>query len=354
MNKIYKVVWSKAKHAYVVTSEVAKSHTKSASGKAVKAALAAAVGMGVLMGGYTANAADTTTGSGSGVAYGTGSDAPKAENVAIGKGAGISYSNGASNATGDIVVGNGANINNYASQGGSIAIGKNAKVENMAGGGEASFAFGQTTFSGSWFSSARIPADPTKVVGSVAIGDNTFARTGSTMIGSHNYKGALGDTTVDSASTRTDALNVYATTIGANSFSNGAFTTSTGVYNIISSEYNGGRLANPVKNLGATITGSLNSIESKTSNNRYAGIANTVTGVANRTFNSNGSLIYGAGNEITNSITNISAPSDSGSSAKEFADKLRTAITGSKSGGAFSYWRWQQSGLYPENIHYWR
>lgn len=29
MNKIYKVVWSKAKHAYVVTSEVAKSHTKS-------------------------------------------------------------------------------------------------------------------------------------------------------------------------------------------------------------------------------------------------------------------------------------------------------------------------------------
>lgn len=56
MNKIYKVVWSKAKHAYVVTSEVARSHTKSASGKAVKAALAAAVGMGVLIhgecGGY--------------------------------------------------------------------------------------------------------------------------------------------------------------------------------------------------------------------------------------------------------------------------------------------------------------
>ena len=57
MNKIYKIVWSKAKHAYVVTSEVARSHTKSASGKAVKAALAAAVGMGVLMGGYAADAA---------------------------------------------------------------------------------------------------------------------------------------------------------------------------------------------------------------------------------------------------------------------------------------------------------
>ena len=45
MNKIYKIVWSKAKHAYVVTSEVARSHTKSASGKAVKAMLATAVGM---------------------------------------------------------------------------------------------------------------------------------------------------------------------------------------------------------------------------------------------------------------------------------------------------------------------
>ena len=267
------------------------------------------------------------------MAYGTGSSAPKAENVAVGKGAGISYSNGASAATGDIAVGNGANINNYASQGGSIAIGKNAKVENMAGGGEASFAFGQTTYSGGWLSSARIPADPTKVVGSVAIGDNTFARTGSTMIGSHNYRGALGDTTVDSASTRKDALSVYATTIGANSFSNGAFTTSTGAYNIISSDYNGGRFSNATKNLGATINGSLNSIESKTGS-YYSGIANTVSGVANRTFNSNGSLIFGAGNEITNSITDISAPSDSGSSAKEFADKLRTAITDSESGGA--------------------
>ena len=284
--------------------------------------------------GNCAYGADSAAGSGNGVAVGTGSSAPKAENVALGKGAGISYSNGASNATGDIAVGNGANINNYASQGGSIAIGKNARIENMAGGGEASFAFGQTTYSGSWWSSARIPADPTKVVGSIAMGDNTSARTGSIMIGSHNYKGELGDTTVDSASTRTSALNVYATTIGANSFSNGAFTTSTGVYNIISSEYNGGRTANPVKNLGATINGALNSVESM-GGNYYAGIANTISGVANRAVNSNGALIYGAGNEITNSVTSLDGvPTDSGDSAKAFADKLRTAIAASDSGGA--------------------
>lgn len=282
-----------------------------------------------------ASAADVTAGAGNGVAYGTGSNAPKIENVAIGNGAKIGYSNGASAATGDIVVGNGANINNYASQGGSVAIGKNAKIENMAGGVEASFALGQTTFSGSWFSSARIPSDPTKVVGSVAIGDNTFARTGSTMIGSHNYKGELGDTTVDTATTRKDALNAYATTVGANSFSNGAFTTNTGTYNIISSGYNGGRMANPVKNLGSTINGSLNSIESKTANNYYSGVANSIVGTVNRTFNSNGSIIMGAGNEITNSVTSIyGAPEDGGNSAKELAEKFREAVKESNGGGA--------------------
>lgn len=280
-------------------------------------------------------APDNNPGSGSGVAIGTGSNAPKVENVAVGKGASISYSNGASAATGDVAIGNGAGINNYASQGGSVAIGKNAKIENMAGGVEASFALGQTTFSGSWFSSARIPADPTKVVGSVAIGDNTFARTGSTMIGSHNYKGELGDTTVDTATTRKDALNAYATTVGANSFTNGAFATNTGTYNIISSGYTGGRFSNPAKNLGATINGSLNSIESKTADSDHAGVANSIVGTANRTFNSNGSLIMGAGNEITNSVTYLSGtPDDGGNSAKELAEKLRTAVRDAKGGGA--------------------
>ena len=349
MNRTYKVIWSKARHCYVVVSELTKSQHKSSSkselisinvhrgGYLGKAAVAAIVAGLLTFGGVAYSpvlAADNTAGSGDGVAIGTGSNAPKNENVAIGKGAGISYSNGASDATGDIVVGNGANINNYASQGGSIAIGKNAKIENMAGGGEASFAFGQTTYSGGWWSSSRIPADPTKVIGSIAIGDNTFARTGSTMIGSHNYKGELGDTTVDSTSTRTYALNVYATTVGANSFSNGAFTTNTGSYNIISSEYDGGRLANPVKNMGATITGALNSIESIGAD-YYSGIANTVSGIANRTSNSNGTLIYGAGNEVTNSITSLTGtPKDSGNSAKKFSEKLRDTIKKSNSGGA--------------------
>lgn len=342
MNRVYRVIWSKVKRCYVVVSELTRSCTKDNRSHGSYRRNAFALCVVLLCGSMSvAGAADTTVGTGSGVAYGTSSNAPKAENVAIGKGSSISYSNGASAATGDIVVGNGANINNYASQGGSIAIGKNAKIENMAGGAEATFALGQTTFSGSLFSSARIPADPTKVVGSIAIGDNTFARTGSTMIGSHNYSGDLGDTTVDSAATRTSNLNVYATTVGANSFSNGAFTTTTGVYNIISGEYNGGRSDNGQKNFGATITGALNSIESMDSagSGYYSGIANSIVGTANRTQNSNGSLIFGAGNEITNSYTSISGLpgglfSTTPTSAKDLANILREATSESDGGGS--------------------
>lgn len=282
MNRVYRVIWSKVKRCYVVVSELTRSCTKDNRSHGSYRRNAFALCVVLLCGSMSvAGAADTTVGTGSGVAYGTSSNAPKAENVAIGKGSSISYSNGASAATGDIVVGNGANINNYASQGGSIAIGKNAKIENMAGGAEATFALGQTTFSGSLFSSARIPADPTKVVGSIAIGDNTFARTGSTMIGSHNYSGDLGDTTA------------------------------------------------------------LNSIESMDSagSGYYSGIANSIVGTANRTQNSNGSLIFGAGNEITNSYTSISGLpgglfSTTPTSAKDLANILREATSESDGGGS--------------------
>ena len=261
-----------------------------------------------------ASAADVTVGAGNGVAYGTGSSA---------------------NNTQDIAVGNKAKVENYVGQNGSVAIGANAHVENMAGGAEAAVGMGQTSYSGSFWSSARVPADPSKVVGSVAIGNNTFARTGSTMIGSHNYRGAIGDTTIDTDNngTRGASLNVYATTVGANSFSNGAFTTTTGTYNVISSSYTGGRFSTPTQNFGATVNGAFNSIES-TSGGSTAGVATAITGVANRVANSNGALVYGAGNEITNSSASFSTPGEGATSAKVFADKLKTAVTSSNGAGA--------------------
>lgn len=275
-------------------------------------------------------------GNGVGIAIGSGSNAPKAENVAIGKGATISYSGGVGQpSTGDIVIGGGAHTNNYIDQGGGIAIGSNSFVENMVGGLERAFDFNQAGYEKDPDSgiSHGLPKDPTKMVTGIAIGQNTYTRSGSVMLGTHNYKGKLGDVDVDSSSTKDNNMLLFSTTLGANSYSNGLFSTVTGAYSIASSGYSGG--SNSVlKNFGATITGSLNSIESATASSLYSGVANSIVGVANRTFNSNGSLIFGAGNEITNSLTSIAAPLSGGGSAKDLADALRSAVKESNGGGA--------------------
>lgn len=287
-------------------------------------------------------ASDTATGGGNGVAYGAGSNAPEANNVAIGNSATIGYANGNTHpATGDIAVGHNAHTNNYVNQGGGIAIGENAFSENMAGFQEKGFNFNQTTFTGSGdlgLKSPFFPADPSKVTTGIAIGQNAYARSGSTMIGTHNYKGDIGDTSVDTSSTnsmRAHEVSVYATTVGANSFNNSAFGVVNGAFSAITGAYNGGSYkSNEYQNFGATITGSLNTIESKTASSNYSGVANTITGVANRTFNSNGSIILGAGNEITNSVTAIDTYALKSDSVNNLTDTLRTTIKNSNGGGA--------------------
>lgn len=335
MNKIYQVIWSRAKNCYVVVSELAGSHVKNASSRRTKL-LASAVLAVSLLASFPADslASDTATGTGAGVAYGTGSNAPKAENVAIGKGATISYQGGVGQpSTGDIAIGGGARTLNYIDQGGGIAIGMNAFVENMVGGLERSFDFNQAGYNSFLGMPYGLPKDPTKMVTGLAIGQNTYARSGSVMLGTHNYKGTLGDITVDTANTKSYNMSLFSTTLGANSFSNGLFSSVTGAYSIASSDYNTNTGA-AGKNFGATITGALNSIESATASSSYAGVANSIVGTANREFNSNGALIFGAGNEITNSITNISAPTSSGDSAQALQKTLLATVKKSESGGA--------------------
>ena len=61
MNKIYKVIWSKAKHTYVVASEIAKGHTKGeTTGKGLKRLAAALLVAAALLSPNFAWAADTT------------------------------------------------------------------------------------------------------------------------------------------------------------------------------------------------------------------------------------------------------------------------------------------------------
>lgn len=290
-----------------------------------------------------ANAADNVAGAGTGVAIGTGSNAQRDGVVAIGKGAHTNYAGGSNYAkvNGDVVIGENATTHSYYDQSGSVAVGKNAYVENTIGQQDKFFAFDQTTFNRWGFGS--LPEKPDKVVTGVAVGDNTYVRSGGTMVGSHNYRGKIGDITVNTdtyAEKRKAGLGVYSTTVGANSFTNGTVATTTGALNVISSNYDGNNSANAFKNYGATINGSLNSIESATAASKYSGLSNTVVGTANRTNNSNGSLIFGAGNEITNSVTDIDASSitptafGGPSSVTEMAETVRNLVKDSKSGGS--------------------
>ena len=117
------------------------------------------------------------------------------------------------------------------------------------------------------------------------------------MIGAHNYRGDIGDTTIDTGAADSAAgsmhnanLQMNSTTLGTNSFNFGAFSTVTGAYTAVTGDYTKDKWAN----FGATVTGSLNTIESKGLTGANAGVANSILGTANRTANTNGTVVLGA------------------------------------------------------------
>ena len=288
MNHIYKVIWNKAKHCYTVVSEIAKSHSQSNKRVRSMTAVVAAAMMLTGFGGMAIEAANPASGD---------------TNITIGKGASFSIWNG--------VTGHDGFTSGY------ISIGENAFAwdgehtykEKYAriGTKEYLLDFNQGAVGGaeSFFG---IPykfrvTDGTKLAGAIAIGKNTMARTGSVMIGDHTYKGQLGDIEVDPSNKMTLNNGVYSTTLGTSSYNSGSMATVTGAFSIASGE--------DTKNFGATIYGSLNSIESsQTASNSASGMANSVLGFGNRTQNANASLVWGTGNEVTNSIEKVKFSTD--------------------------------------------
>ena len=67
-----------------------------------------------------------------------------------------------------------------------------------------------------------------------------------------------------------------------------------------------------------------------------SGIANSIVGVANKVNSSNGTLVFGAGNEVTNSLSDIYGVDDTTSlrDAKKAQDALKNAVAESDAGGA--------------------
>lgn len=239
-----------------------------------------------------------------------------------------------------VIIGDGAGVDPNIGLDGHIAIGKNARV--FAGGGEqeAKLGFDPTNWPKGGSGGYDNPTDRSRVATGIAMGVNAKGRTGSIDIGGRTYNGLMGDKQVKG----NDAIgfHVNQTAVGTNTYAKGLFSTMLGSYSIATGSFDGsGRMntaAYGAQNFGATVVGSLNSIRSNGSGNflfpSYEGIANTITGVANITDKSNGSLIYGAGNKISNSITSINAPTSGVASVDAMVDTLQSAIRSSKSGGA--------------------
>ena len=351
MNHIYKVIWNKAKHCYTVVSEIAKSHSDSTKRVRVgttAALMAVAVLTGFAMpaqaavsigtdGTVKAEAADinalnnllkngvTTTTDGSVTVGG----------LTVKKNGEVSVNNSP-----DVVYGKNAKINwDGNNTTGQISIGNKAMVVPGRGGQERAFAY---------------DGDATHAAGAIAIGTNTYARTGSIMIGSHVYKGDMGDVKdIDTDVFNTGENGAYghtvnSTTIGTNSFTKGNLATTIGDYNIQSGKsmgyndldhWNPSSLLYGAQNFGATVLGALNSNESQSatiSGYGTSGVANSIVGVANRVNSSNGTLVFGAGNEVTNSLSDIYGVGDTTSlrDAKKAQDALKNAVAKSNAGGA--------------------
>lgn len=221
----------------------------------------------------------------------------------------------------------------------NIAIGKNAKVFIGGGTQESMLSFGEDVSFTNFGLSMNIHSNTAakqNLPSGIAVGTNTFARTGSIEIGDHTLEKntiAIGDTTADKLS----QFGVAATTLGTNSYTGGGFATTIGSYNVQSSQYAGNGFMdtlNATKNAFATVIGTLNSNESMTGSSS-SGVANYLGGVANKVTNSNGAVVIGAGNTVKNSSA-IFDTSTYTSQSNSVAAMQQTMIDGiqKSSGGA--------------------
>ena len=251
-----------------------------------------------------------------------------------------------------IAIGSGSATDTYAQK--QIAIGVNSKtISDGSAPNDSAIAIGAGAHTynelGRRVAAVSFGKQHADYTGGIAIGANTYAITTGTSIGQRDYVGAMGDITVSNSNRDILQYAPGATSLGSNAYAGGTLSTVLGAYNIATSGYNGtgglNSLSYAAQNFGSTIVGTLNTNESATVrapflSTSYSGIANSTVGIANRTYNANGALIFGAGNEITNSVVKISSVSSNtqtaSASVNELAGNLRTAIHNDEGGSTLA------------------
>ena len=270
MNKVFKVIWSEARNAYVVVSEIAKNHgSKSCSTKKMLAML---IATGVMTCAsvapvMAANPApndtqiavgkDAKANGGDSVAIGNGAEAKAANGIAIGykslsgdRGWGVAIGGNTqaigthsvalgqtakaleyegiaightslSEGSGAIVIGRSTNAKGAA----SLAFGNDAKALN-----EASIAFGQGSNSSGNGSIAVGGSSEANGANSIAIGNQAItSKDNSVVIGGHTYTGTTG-TGVTGVGQQTQVLGNYSAAFGMAASANVDRATAIGSY----------------------------------------------------------------------------------------------------------------------------
>ena len=243
MNKVFKVIWSEARNAYVVVSEIAKNHgSKSCSTKKLLTML---IATGVMTCASMAPAMAAT-------------NVDSNANVTVKKGATVTV---AENAT--VTVGDNAIV---------LGKGTSAVKDSVAIGNGASVVAGNNGSSG------------------VALGNNAHAGYKATSLGSNAISGREGTTLVGA---NTNSGSLYTTVVGTDSVINSDGTS----YKAL------GRSIN-VQGAAATVVGSKNTVDNK-NGKVYSGVANNVMGSANTIEGSNGVTIQGIGNKVTDAYKDM-------------------------------------------------
>lgn len=304
MNRIYKVIYSKARQCAMVVSELAKSsHKKSQkeAGHASTPALARIIATALAAGALTW-----------GIAPGVSWAAPGNDQSAV-----VFDDKGSLMSTDATIYHNhedGFGITNVSK---GIALGHNAYVFNQGGKKADAMLFGSPTYTSG-----------------IAIGENAYVLEDSIDLGNKIYKGAMGDVSDLSKYDAKTSSGTGRLLIGNNSYSSGTLSTLIGNHSIMTTNYLNGSRWNAMQNAGAVSIGALNSIESYSSESSMSGVANSIIGLANKTTNANGALILGAGNEIKNSITDITVSGSASTDVATASQDIRDSMADGYAGGA--------------------
>gem|GEM_PF-3259756 len=185
----------------------------------------------------------------------------------------------------------------------------------------------------------RFGASNEALPGEIAIGNYTFARTGTIQIGSERFVGTMGDITmtVNAATGTTNHSAPYSvvdtTVVGTNSYHSSVMGVMLGSYSVTTGTDDN------KKNFASVVIGSLNSIRSA-SGSSTDGVASSVIGIANVAEKSNGTLIFGAGNKVVSSSSKLSLSESSFSSyagranVDNVANAAATIVKNNQGGGA--------------------